>query len=378
MISFRKTVTVTHRWAGLTIGLFSVLLAVTGAGLALAPSLEPVLYRSIAVARATCPAPLPIDGQVAAARAAHPGGRVILAKIAPGTGGSTEVRFSDGESAFVDPCTAAILGQQTRWAGMFGRLEQLHRLLYWKDTAPNKLAKGVACLALALLSVVGGLYLWWPRLRGGWKRALALNPRLRGRAFTLNLHMVTGVYTGLVVFVVAMTGVPLAFDWAKQSLYIITASSPPVTRFASKAPAENAPYIPLETAWQELRQRMPAPVEAAFLYPKKPGDPMMVFALGPDAPHGEARSYLYLDAYDGRVLSFQPYATLSAGRKLQYWALAIHTGRAGGLPVEVILFLGMLGVPVMAYTGVESYLRRRSRRRAETARATIGAAAASD
>lgn len=360
MISIRKAVTITHRWTGLTIGLFAVVMAVTGAGLALRPMLDRVLYRGIEVAPA-CAAPWPLDDLVAVARAAHPQGQIAYTRIDPGSGGSTMVRFADNDSVYVDPCSGVVLGQQNRYAGLFGRIEQLHRLAYWKNALPNKLIKGGTAISLALASIVGGLVIWWPRRASAWKRAATLNPRLRGRAFVLNLHAVTGVYIGLIVFVVAMTGVPLAFDWARQGLYAITRSSPPVTKFATPVPPVGASVISFETARRQLEALVPAPATAVFHYPRKPGDAVEIYAVAQDAPHGEARSYLYLDAQSGLVLSFQPYDKSSNGRKLYAWILAIHTGRAGGWIVDILLFAGMLGVPLMAYTGIESYVRKKLR-----------------
>jgi uncharacterized iron-regulated membrane protein len=369
MISLRKAVTVTHRWTGLTIGLFAVVLAVTGAVLALRPMLDGVVNHRILVPPATCAATLSLDAQVAAARAVHPKGPIAYTRIDPGSNGSTMVRFADNASIYLDPCSGKVLGEQARFEGLFGRLEQLHRLAYWQNGMLNKLVKGVAALVLAVAAVAGGIYLWWPRRRpGAWKRALTLDLGLRRRAWALNLHGVSGIYASLVIFVVAISGVTLAFDWAKQGLYLLTDSQPNTTRFKSAAPQPGASAVPLDLAWHQLQSVMPAPDSAVFHYPRKPGEPIEVYAVARDAPHGEARSYLSLDAVSGDILGFQPYDGLSRGRKLYYWMLAIHTGRAGGWPVDLILFAGMLAVPVMAYTGVESYLRSRRRKPAAAAK----------
>ena len=41
--------------------------------------------------------------------------------------------------------------------------------------------------------------------------------------------------------------------------------------------------------------------------------------------------------------------------------LSIHTGQVGGILGQLLLFLGALSVPVLAYTGLRTYLRRRLR-----------------
>ena len=42
-------------------------------------------------------------------------------------------------------------------------------------------------------------------------------------------------------------------------------------------------------------------------------------------------------------------------------------GYVGGAPAQMLLFLGMLGVPVLGYSGTSSYLRRRFPRRTDNA-----------
>lgn len=75
------------------------------------------------------------------------------------------------------------------------------------------------------------------------------------------------------------------------------------------------------------------------------------------APHDEARSTVYVDPRNARVLAFYPYERLDAATKLRFWMQAIHTGRAGGPLVESLLFLGMIAVPVLAYAGLVSFVR---------------------
>jgi vanillate O-demethylase ferredoxin subunit len=62
------------------------------------------------------------------------------------------------------------------------------------------------------------------------------------------------------------------------------------------------------------------------------------------------------------VVRYVPYAASSAGNKLYFWTLSLHTGHVGGLAGQLVLLAGALSVPLLAYTGISSYLRRRARR----------------
>jgi vanillate O-demethylase ferredoxin subunit len=87
-------------------------------------------------------------------------------------------------------------------------------------------------------------------------------------------------------------------------------------------------------------------------------DAVEIYAIERGAPHPNARSYVYLNPYTADVLRFEPYAASSAGNRIYRWLGSLHTARVGGLPVQLLLFAGILGVPVLAYTGIRSALRR--------------------
>jgi vanillate O-demethylase ferredoxin subunit len=105
----------------------------------------------------------------------------------------------------------------------------------------------------------------------------------------------------------------------------------------------------------------PQATQAQLHYSDKPGDAIDIRLVGPDAPHAQAFSYLTLDPYSGQVLRFIPYEKNSLGEKIYLWALSVHYGWVGGLFGQLLLLTGALAVPLLAYTGIGSYLRRRSR-----------------
>jgi uncharacterized iron-regulated membrane protein len=98
---------------------------------------------------------------------------------------------------------------------------------------------------------------------------------------------------------------------------------------------------------------------------------MEIEIVAASAPHDEAHSIVYLDPRNARVLAFYPYDQLDAATKLRFWMLAVHTGRAGGPLVEGLLFLGMIAVPVLAYAGVDSFVRGLAKKRTNAERIAV-------
>lgn len=349
-----------HRWAGLTVGLVILWIAVTGATLAFRPQLEPIESRDLLTVPA-CDGHASIDQLAANAAALHSGGtldyvRLLAPKAEGGRIPSAMVRFTDQTFVYLDPCSGEVLGQRHRYAGLFGTLEQLHRFRFMDN---GSIVTGTAVLAFVALLAAGGIFLWWPASAAGWRGALKLDPALHGRARHINRHKVFALVALPIVLVSALSGLPQALDWYRQGIYTITGSPQPPKLPKSGAPAAGAARLPMEALWQRAQAIVPEPQDVLMHVPHKPRAPVDMYLIERDAPHPNARTYLNFDAYTGEVLSYTPYASNSAGHKLYFWLLSLHTGHVGGVVAQLLLMLGALCVPVLAWTGIGSWLGRR-------------------
>ncbi|HYS09040.1 MAG TPA: PepSY-associated TM helix domain-containing protein [Myxococcales bacterium] len=349
-----------HRWTGLTIGLVLVFMAATGILLSYRSRMEPAVYRHLLTAPA-CATRVPLDALASSARAAHPKGEFDYIRIkgasAPSTRiPATQVRLSGPgfqDDVFFDPCTGAVLGQRGRYGGFFGATEALHKFKFVKN---GYVISGTAALLLVFMLAGAGIYLWWPRRLKCLKPALKPNPHLRGRERTINLHKVLGVYASFILVPTALTGLPQAFDWFQNVIYWMTASPKPAK--PQSAPLPGSTPLGMETYWRKLQSVVPDPAEALIHFPARPSDPVEIFAIERGAPHANARTLLFLDAYSGRVLRFTPYAQSSLGHRAYFWTLSWHTGMVGGVVGPSILISGALALLFLAWSGVSSFLRR--------------------
>lgn len=355
--ALRNSVLQVHRWAGLSLGLPLVFLALTGGGLVfrekLAPLLQAPLYQ---VGR--CPAGLPLDALVARAVAAYPGVGLNQLRIA-GPGTPLVVYFADRRQVFIDPCSGQVLGQHARWDGVLNTLEQLHRLRFLQDDDLANVLGGVLALVAVVVFVVGGWVVWWPATLVVFRRSLGLPLHLKGRAFDVNLHRTTGVYATLVLAVVALSAVPLAFISVREGIHLLTRSAPTPPKPLSAPALPGALPVSMQSAWQQAQTRVPGAVRTQLIYPRRKDAALEVVLVAPDAPHLLATSTLFLDAHTGAVLRFTPFAQTSLGNRVYAWVKATHMGYVGGWPGQWLMLLGMLSVPMLGYTGIRSYLRRR-------------------
>ena len=345
----------------MTVGLLLMFLAVTGLGLLFRPQLEPVVERQWLQA-GTCDARAPLDTVVARAVASHPGQPIEEIEIAASPRASIVVRFDDRHDVYIDPCNAAVVGARSHWGGFFGTVEQLHRFRFLSAWTGDVIG-GTAAAFLLLVFVAGGLTVWWPASRRALKSAFKVKWQLKGRAFELNLHRTTGVYVCLVLLVVGLSALPLAFKPVRYAIFSAVGSPMPAPKPKSTKAAEGAAPAPLEEILERAQALVPGATDTVLTPAHKGGDPVEIFMVAPDAPHANARSYAWFDSATGSLLRFEPYASSSTGNKIHRFLSALHMGYIGGPLGQVLLFLGVLGVPVLGYTGITSYLRGRRARR---------------
>jgi vanillate O-demethylase ferredoxin subunit len=366
-VSIRRLIPI-HRWAALTLGLVALVSAVTGAGMAFRAQLEPLVYPR--EAPVGCTAPVGLDQILAAARMVHPKGKVDYLRIQRALRDPVALRYLNKDTLYFDHCTGQLLSSQNRYGGVFGMLEWIHRGQW--SAAFGNVAMGLGAFTLLFMLVGIGLYLWWPRKGRRFRDALKLNRKLRkGTPFEMGLHRTIGAWVAIPLAISATTGLPNAFPFVHDAITALDGKGEARPSSTSAAGA-----LPLSAAWDRIVHLSPDPQEALIHLAQKPGDPIEIFIIAADAPHANARTYLFLDAHDGHVLSYTPYAAMGRGSKIYYWMLSVHTGEVGGIFGQAILFLGAAGALVLGFTGIRTWARRRAKKSRPRAAATGPAATA--
>ncbi|MDX3661218.1 PepSY-associated TM helix domain-containing protein [Streptomyces sp. ID05-26A] len=162
-----------HFYAGVLVGPFILIAALTGVLYALTPQLESWIYSDQLRVPATAPQ-LPLSTQVDAALSTSPQGSLVAVRPAPEPGATTRVLFSEeglGESerraVFVDPGTGRVTGDLVVYGSsgvlpLRTTLDHLHRNLMLGE--PGRLYSELAASWLWVVAL-GGLVLWVSRAR---------------------------------------------------------------------------------------------------------------------------------------------------------------------------------------------------------------------
>ncbi|MAC78384.1 MAG: hypothetical protein CML66_10010 [Rhodobacteraceae bacterium] len=371
-----------HFIAGLVVLPFMLILAVTGGIYLFKDEINDTAYSRLRFVQADGAALLPSQITEAALQA-HPGTlKAYTPPAAPNRSAEVDILGDDGlrDTVYVDPHTGTVLG--TLWdGGAAGSpamyvVRKLHSLEYvgWFG---NRLIEAAA--GWMVLLVTSGVYLWWPR---GRKLGTVTIRASKGRPWWRDLHAVTGIYTGVFIVFLAMTGLPWSAVWGGKFYDYAYAlglgipdgywSDAPVSTVPVADAVDRAPWImekqpmPLSGAPRGVPQALDTVVArvedlgiVAGYAVSMPNGPKGVFTASvyPDDIRGER--VIHLDQYNGKVLYDAGLGDLGALGWAAEWGIAIHMGQAWGLANQIVLLLACMAMVTLCVSAAVMWWKRR-------------------
>lgn len=371
-----------HFFAGLLVIPFMLNLAITGSLYLFKDQIADTFYahRNLVSDTGAMQTPQQI---VDAAVASEPGAKATsYREAASGTRSAVVTLSKDGKSTlvYVNPHNGEVLASVGSKEEFSWVVKRIHSLEYFGEWT-NRIIEIVAGFALVL--VVTGIYLWWPRQQtGGVLRVRGTPSR---RVFWRDLHAVTGAIAGIVIFFLAFSGMPWSGYWganvnawltahdlgAPAALWDNVPTSTKVTQdVVSRAGwvVENAP-VPLSdiAAAQSAKpiglNRAVKIMHGLGMVPGSdlalPADDIGVYT----ASHyfgdlGKERT-VHIDQYSGKPLidlSYDQYPAL--GRAIE-WGINLHQGQEWGLFNQLLMLATCLAIILCCVTGVVMWWKRR-------------------
>jgi len=366
-----------HFYAGVIVLPVMLWLAATGGLYLYKPEIENWLYRDWSVVQPTGQVQ-PIAAMIASVER-QTGAKVTQVSRPAAPNESWRMTLATGEgkrTAFVDPYRATVLGTASG-GGMMATVRDLHSLAI---TGPvgNALIEIVAGWAVVL--VVTGLILWWPR---GGSPVLGARGRASGRLFWRDLHGSIGLVAAAVILFLAVTGMPwsgVAGEWLGSWVDAQGWGRPerpsPGALAARHEGHEGHNEGPETLPWSMRHAPVPAgkagsvtPDLAAeraewagqtrpwtMSLPARPGAPYLVSAVIVRAQDAHA---VYIDAGTGAVLQDARYGEFGGGARAIEWGIATHQGQQYGEPNRLVMLAGCIAVWLLAITGVIAWWKRR-------------------
>ncbi|MDH4870850.1 PepSY domain-containing protein [Pseudomonas sp. BN515] len=382
-----------HFYAGLFVIPFMIMLAVTGSIYLFKPQLDNLLYSDLMLVRPAGQA-LSADQQLDKVRQAYP--QAAVSQYLPPVDAEHSAQFVvslDGRKTnlFLDPYSGQVLGTQDAENNLQAISRSLHGTLLI-GTVGDRLIELAAGWAIVL--VVSGVYLWWPRGQG--MRGVFW-PRLanRGRLFWRDLHAVTGFWGSLVLLFMLLTGMTWTGFWGEQfsdvwnrfpaAMWNEVPKSDQQARSLNTAAdqtvawaVENTPLpasdphaahkghgatgmavpsgqVSLQQVVNTAAERSVVPGYSITL----PADETGVYSIAVFADDPRNDATLHLDQYSGKVLAdirWQDYGVVAKSVEM---GVVLHEGKFFGLANQLLMFGVCLLILLSSVSGLVMWWKRR-------------------
>jgi uncharacterized iron-regulated membrane protein len=209
----RRALFQVHLWIGVGLGVYIVLMSVTGSALVFRRELTRSLAREPRVAMGPG-ARMSEDGLKQAVARAYPGYEVRRVSFRRNADQAAEVWLEHGANKLqrlFNPYTGADLGDSIRRSFRFVLwLVDLHdNLLQGKTGRALNAAGGI----LAMMLVLSGAVIWWPGSEA-WRRSLSFRWKSNPKGFNWTLHSALGFWTFALSLMWALSGVYLSVPGA--------------------------------------------------------------------------------------------------------------------------------------------------------------------
>ncbi|WP_214106044.1 PepSY-associated TM helix domain-containing protein [Acrocarpospora catenulata] len=380
-----------HFYAGVFIAPFILIAAATGLLYTVASQIEQAVYdHELHVPAGTTA--LPLSGQVAAARAAHPDGEITEVMPAIDATSTTRVVFSDATvpddyamAVFVNPYTAEVRGQVPtfgQWLGVRAWIDELHRTPHLGAFGRNYSELAASWMWIVVL---GGLALWIGRRRTERKlrRVLLPDTSSRGRTRNLSWHATTGVWIAIGLLLLSATGLTWSnyagakiadvrslLDWHSRpletSLSAGTGSGAGHQHGATAAASGDAVFTTgagidgvMATATAQGLQ-----VPLFIRPPEDAGSAWSVRERKRDWP--TRFDAISVDGTTGTVVDRVNFADWPFMAKMTDWTIDAHMGILFGLANQLVLIALAVGVILIILRGYRMWWQRRPSKRNDT------------
>lgn len=377
-----------HFFAGILVGPFILVAAVSGALYALTPTLEQAVYAHELHAPTTDD-PLSLATQITIAED-HVGEEATLSAVrpAPEPGDTSRIMFaqdglgaSESRAVFVDPGTGEIRGDLTVY-GTSGALplrtwiDNLHRNLQLGDVGRFYSELAASWLGIVALA---GLALWIIRVRKARakKDFVRPNPAHTGYRRAFGWHTSVGIWVLVGALFLSATGITWsqfagtnvsnlrsALDWGTPVLNTAldgTADAPTDEHAGHHGPASaptGAANPDTFDAVLAIAQR--TNVNTGLVEVKPPAEPGSAWTVREIKTSFPTEvDTVAIDGTTMQVIDRVDFADYSVPAKLARWGIDLHMGAMFGLVNQIVLFVIAMAIAAMVVLGYAMWWKRR-------------------
>jgi uncharacterized iron-regulated membrane protein len=214
-IWLRRALFQAHLWSGIGIGLYVLMISVTGSVLVYSNELYFAATPKPFISTGTGPR-LTDEQLTAAAQRAYPGYQVANLSRPRNPDQAVDVWVQRGKQVkmrLFDPRTGNDLGDSVSFGiTAVSQLIDLHDNLLGGRT--GRMVNGFGAVAILVLTATG-LVVWWPGMKS-WRRSLTLHRGVGWKRLMWDLHSMVGIWSLAFILLFVLSGIYLAFPETVQ------------------------------------------------------------------------------------------------------------------------------------------------------------------
>jgi uncharacterized iron-regulated membrane protein len=353
-IWLRRALFQIHLWTGIGLGLYLLVVCITGSALVFRWELE--AWAAPAPTSEPSAPPLGFEALKLVAEKNHPGYQAVGFLKPKDSRSAVPVWLEKDEQPigrFLDPASGEDLGEQ-KIEGLLGWLAELHTNLLAGDTGLIVNGVGAGCLVVMCIT---GAVVWWPG-RKNWRRSLGVRWNAKWKRLNWDLHSAVGIWTLALTLVWAVTGVYFSFpEPFQQAFSVFTPTEPPRPAPPSPPAVPGKKFASLDALIEAAEKVTPGAVTTWIEAPHDLAQTQIIRHefYEPWAAHSPR---VYLDAYTAKVQHMDIALQGNPGDAIQRWFGYLHFGNFGGAPAKILWVLLGLAPAALGVTGTLMWWNR--------------------
>lgn len=390
-----------HRWAGLLMAGFLILVGVTGSLLAFNSELERLISPQLYAAPSPGAAPLDAATLALRAEALVPMGRVssvsfaepdqVLVTMFPRVEPEGESGTLGFNQLFLDPYTGAELGRRTwgaiseGWINLMPFLYKLHFELALGMTGIWIL--GIVALVWTVDCFIG-FYLTLPAGMGGfwrhWKHAWLIKRKSGAFRINFDLHRAGGLWLWAVLLIFAWSSVYMnlwdtVYTWATRA---VLDYRPVWTELYDREQPNENPRLDWRAALLAGERLMAGQgsihgftIERPMALTYDPGKGLYSYKVrgSRDIQDRRGNTEVFFDGNTGEMRLLLLPSGQYAGNTVTSWLYALHEANVFGMPWRIFVCMLGLAIVMLSVTGVYIWGKKRRARKFSASRRGIAA-----
>lgn len=267
---------------------------------------------------------------------------------------------ADAVDVYVDQTTGKVTGDVVETNTSDTLFRGLHSSWLLGD-GPRPLTELAA--AWFLVSLMTGIYLWWPGLRKRGSAAFAFRRRIRGRRQSKDWHNFIGVAILVPMMFVAITGLTWTkyagarYETIKTEIFQPPESVGVDSTLKSAAPGASAPANIDKVGQRAEEAKLPNPVRITL-----PADDKTAWKAASERQRFPMnRDAIAVNGATGAVTASYDSSTAHWFPKLTSAGISFHQAQLFGVPLQIFMTLLAVGVIAVVVFGYKMWWQRRPR-----------------